>query len=268
MAMKAAWEGHIALGRLGIPVRLYSATRSTRPQFVQLHEKDSAPVERVLKCRAEGKEISQKEIVRAIEYEPGHYITLTGQELEHNLPANAKTIDVKQFCEFSEIDPIYYEKPYYITPSKGGERAYALLREALSRSCKAVVVQFVLYGREHIGIIGLYRDLLVLNQLRFASEIVPRTDIKTRAMPRPSPGEVATLQNVIEHYSGPFYTEDYHDNYAEQVQALVERKIKGLPAPRRESVSPNATPEEQIIEALRDTLSDNTDSHRLGPSPI
>jgi DNA end-binding protein Ku len=262
--MKAAWDGHIALGRLGIPVRLYSATRSTRPQFVQLHEKDSAPVERVLRCKNENKDISAKEIVRAVEYEPGRYITLTGQELERNLPASAKTIDVKQFCDFSEIDPIYYEKPYYIVPAKGGERAYALLREALIRSKKAVVVQFVLYGREHIGVIGLFRDLLVLNQLRFASEIVPRSDLKTRAMPRPSPAEVNTLQSVIEHYSGPFYTEDYHDDYSEQVQMLVERKIKGLPAPRRESVSPNATPEEEIVSALENTLAENT--HRINPS--
>jgi DNA end-binding protein Ku len=140
--MKATWQGYIALGQLGIPVRLYSASRLVRPQFVQLHEKDSAPVERVLKCSAENREITYKEIVRAVEYEPGHYITLTGQELERNLPTPAKTIEVKQFCELSEVAPIYYEKPYYIVPSKGGERAYALLREALVRSKKAIVAQF------------------------------------------------------------------------------------------------------------------------------
>jgi DNA end-binding protein Ku len=254
--MKATWQGYIALGRLGIPARLYSASRSTRPQFVQLHEKDSSPVERVIKCSLENHEISYKEIVRAVEYEPGRYITLTGQELERNLPASTKTIEVKQFCDLAEIDPIYFEKPYYIAPTRGGERAYALLREALARTKKAVVAQFVLHNKEHVGIIALHRDLLVLHQLRFAEEIVPRNELKSRALPRPSPAEVDTLQSVIEHFSGPFYIEDYHDDYTEQVQNLIERKVKGLPPPRRESVSANATPEEEIVTALQSTLSE------------
>jgi DNA end-binding protein Ku len=233
--MKATWQGYIALGQLGIPARLYSASRSIRPQFVQLHEKDSSPVERVLKCSSENHEISYKEIVRAVEYEPGRYITLTGQELERNLPASTKTIEVKQFCDLTEIDPIYFEKPYYIAPTRGGD----------------------------VGIIALYRDLLVLHQLRFAEEIVPRNELKSRSLPRPSPTEVNTLQSVIEHFSGPFYIEDYHDDYAEQVQTLIERKVKGLPPPRRESISANATPEEEIVTALQSTLSK---SHQLATS--
>jgi DNA end-binding protein Ku len=255
--MKAAWQGHIALGQLGIPVRLYSATRSRRPQFIQLHEKDSAPVERVLKCSAENKEISYNEIVRAVEYEPGRYITLTGQELERNLPNTSKTIEVSQFCSLSEIDVIYYEKPFYIVPAKGGERAYALLREALTKSNRVMVVQFAMYQREHIGVIGLRNDLLMLNQLRFANEIVPRSEIRTRALPRPSPTEVNTLKSVIDHFSGPFYIEDYHDHYMEQIRLLIERKAKGLPPPRRERVAANATPEEEIVTALQNTLAEN-----------
>jgi DNA end-binding protein Ku len=262
--MKASWDGYIALGQLGIPVRLYSATKQSRPKFVQLHEKDSAPVGRVLKCSAENREISGKEIVRAVEYEPGHYITLTGKELERNLPASAKIIDVKQFCEVSDIDPIYYERPYYVAPSRGGERAYSLLREALTRSNKIIIAQYSMVGREHIGAIGLHKDLLVLQQLRFADEIIARSEIKTRALPRPSPNEVDTLRSVIEHFSGPFYIEDYHDNYTEQIQTLIERKIKGLPPQRREAISANATPEQEIISALKNTL--KSDSKQLTSS--
>jgi DNA end-binding protein Ku len=253
--MRASWQGYIALGQLGIPARLYSALRQSGPKFVQLHEKDSAPVERVLKCSTENTEISHKEVVRAIEYEPGRYITLTGRELERNLPSSTKTIEVKQFCDFSDIDPIYYEKPYYIAPAKGGERAYALLREALTLSKKVMVAQFALSGREHIGAISLYRDILVLYQLRFSDAVLPRSEIKTRGLPRPSPTEVNTLRSVIDHFSGPFYIEDYHDDYNEQINMLIERKIKGLPPPRREKVSANATPEEEIVTALQNTLS-------------
>jgi DNA end-binding protein Ku len=252
--MRASWQGYIALGQLGIPARLYSASKKSAPKFVQLHEKDSSPVERVLKCRAENHEISHREIVRAVEYEPGRFITLTGRELERALPLSTKTIEVKQFCNQSDIDPILYEKPYYIAPAKGGERAYALLREALSLSNKIMVAQFALSGREHIGAIGLHRDMLVLHQLRYSDEILPRSDIKTRALPRPSPTEVNTLRSVIDHFSGPFYVEDYHDDYTEQIKTLIERKIKGLPPPRREPISANATPEEEIVSALKSTL--------------
>jgi DNA end-binding protein Ku len=254
LSLRASWQGYIALGQLGIPARLYSATKQSGPRFVQLHEKDSAPVERVLKCRAENQEISHKEIVRAVEYEPGHYITLTGRELERTTSSSTKTIDVKQFCGSSDIDPIFYEKPYYVAPSRGGERAYALLREALTLSNKIMIVQYALSGREHIGAIGLHKDILVLHQLRYSEEILPRSDIKTRALPRPSPTEVKTLHSVIDHFSGPFYIEDYHDDYTEQISTLVERKIKGLPPPRREAVSANATPEEDIVSALQNTL--------------
>jgi DNA end-binding protein Ku len=259
--MRASWQGYIALGQLGIPARLYSATKKSSPKFVQLHEKDSSPVERVLKCSAEDHEISHREVVRAVEYEPGHYITLTGRELERQLPSSAKTIEVKQFCDQSDIDPILYEKPYYIAPTKGGERAYALLREALTLSKKVMITQFAISGREHIGAIGLHRDILVLHQLRYSEEVLPRTEIKTRALPRPSPTEVNTLHSVIDHFSGPFYIEDYHDDYTEQINMLIERKIKGLPAPRRESISANATPEEEIVSALKSTL--NSDKREL-----
>jgi DNA end-binding protein Ku len=253
--MRATWQGYIALGQLGVPARLYSATKQNSPKFVQLHEEDSAPIERVLKCSAENKEISHKEVVRAVEIEPGHYITLTGRELERTLPVSTKTIDVKQFADQSDIDPILYEKPYYIAPTRGGERAYALLREALMLSNKIMIAQFALFGREYIGAIGLHRDILVLHRLRYSDEILPRSEIKTRALPRPSPTEVNTLRSVIDHFSGPFYIEDYHDDYTEHINMLVERKIKGLPPPRRESVSANATPEDEIVSALQNTLS-------------
>jgi DNA end-binding protein Ku len=253
--VRASWQGYIALGQLGVPARLFSASRQSNPKFVQLHEKDSAPVERVLKCSAENAEISHKEIVRAVEYEPGRFITLTGRELERTLTESTKTIEVKQFCDPADIDPIYYEKPYYIAPSRGGERAYALLREALTLSKKVMVAQFAISNREHTGAIGLHGDILVLHQLRYSDEILPRSEIKTRALPRPSPTEVNTLRSVINHFSGPFYIEDYHDNYTEQINMLIERKIKGLPPPKREAVSANATPEEEIVTALQNTLS-------------
>lgn len=259
---RASWQGFITMGQLGVPVRLYSASRSVRPRFVQLSEKDGKPVQRVLRSSVTHEEVRTDEVVRAVEFEPGKFVTLTDQELEQTDTPHLKTIDVKQFCEPGDINPIHYEKPYYVTPDTGGERAYALLREALVRSDKLAITQFVIMNKEHIGALGVAGDLLVLHQLRFAEEVVPRSDIRTRPLPKSDPSEVEALQQLIERFSAPFYVNDYHDEHAEYVQQLVERKAKGLPMPRREKPSPHATPDDQIQAAITRML--DPGQNRLG----
>lgn len=252
--MKAAWKGYITIGQLGMPVRLYSATRTAGPTFKLVHEKDGSPVERVLRCQAEDREIPYNETIRAIEYEPGRLITFTPRELERTALEHSKSIEVKQFADPTEIDPSYYEKPYYIVPSRGGERAYSLLREALNISGKVAVVQFVIYNQDHIGIIRKRDDVLMLHQLRFAGEVVPRSEIKTPPLPKASPAEINALTELIERYSGSFFPEDYHNEHAANISHLLERKIKGLPAPRRESKPAQATAENDLLPAIRLSL--------------
>lgn len=251
---RAAWQGYITLGRLGIPVRLYTATQSIRPQFVQLHESDGSPVERELRCRVEQRKIDASEVIRAIEYEPGKYITLTDNELTTTSDVATKTIAVQQFCEVEAIPSIYIAKPFYIVPSKGGERAYALLREVLARQHKAALAQFVIYAQQHIAMLAVHGDLLLLQQLHFAAEIIPRSSIKVPPLPRPTPAELEALSTVVERFSGSLYLEDYHDTYSEQVQELVDRKARGLPSARSERIAPHATRDTEIIAALQDTL--------------
>lgn len=251
--MKAIWSGYITLGQLGIPVRLYSATKAVRPEFTQLHEKDGSPVERFLRCRAEGKEISPGETIRAIKSE-GRFVTFTPDELTRAEIERSKSLAVKQFCRPEDIDAIYYEKPYYIVPASGGGRAYTLLREALSRSSRAAVTQFVIYNKDRIGIISPRRDILVLYQLRFATEIIPRSDIKMPPLSKPSPAETDTLISIIDRFSGPFYVEDYHDEQTERIDELLAQKLKGLPAPRRSRDNPSATKDNDLLPALQRTL--------------
>jgi DNA end-binding protein Ku len=252
--MKALWHGYIALGQLGIPVRLYSATTSQRPEFHLLHAEDGSPVERVLKCAHEDKEIEYSETVRAAEPVPGKYVTFTKQELERAGPYSTKVIQVTQFTEPAAIDPIHYEKPYYVAPGKGGERAYALLRDVLADSDKVAITQIVIRGNEHIAALGPHQDLLVLHQLRYATEILPRTSLKTRALPKPSPTERAALKAVVEQFSDRLYISDYHDEHTEALRELAERKAKGLPKPRRERTEATATPEDEIIQTLKSSL--------------
>lgn len=251
--LRATWQGYVALGQLGVPVRLYTATQSMRPRFVQLHESDGSPVERELRCLAEQREIESSEIIRAVEYEPGRYIALTDRELAQAV-SDVKTIAIQQFCDPSAIPSAYYDKPYYIVPAKGGERAYSLLREVLARRHIVAIAKFAIYHKEHVALVSVYGDLLLLQQLRFASEIVLRSNIKAPPLPKPSPSEIEALSAVVDRLSGPFFAEDYHDEYAERIQQLIERKAKGLSVPRRERVAPYATPESDIVAVLQDVI--------------
>lgn len=252
---KATWRGYLTIGQLGLPVRLYNATKSHTPRFVLLHDRDGSAVERVLRCKEEQKDISSADTVRAVEVEPGKYITLTDNELERVSEGPVKTIGVQQFCDPITLAPAYFDKPYYIVACKGGERAYALLREVLERTQKVAVTRYFLYRREHIGLVGVRGDLLMLYQLRFASEIAPRSELKTPALPRSAANEIETLSAVVERYSSPFYIEDYHDTYADAVDDLIDRKARGLKQPTRRSLgTPAVSDESELVDALQQTL--------------
>lgn len=262
--MRAAWKGYISLGKLGIPIRLYSGTRTIRPHLFQLHETDGAPVERQLRCSAEQREIPPGEVIRAIELEPGKYLTLTDQELEVAASNAPRSVAVRQFSDMSAIPPQNFDKTFYVVPTRGGERGYALLREVLGRAKKIAVAQFSIYGREHLAALGVSGDLLMLYQLRYAAEITPRTSIKAPPLPRPTPKEIATLAAVVERFDGPLYLEDYHDEYADHLEELVARKIKGLPSATNTPSEPHATSDDQLIPVLENVLTHALPSSR-GP---
>lgn len=251
---RAIWQGYITLGQLGIPVRLYAAAQSIRPHFVQLHEKDGSPVERVLMCRDEHQEIKASDTIRAVPVAPGAYVPLTDRELERAAEGVIKAIDIQQFTSVTDISPLYYERPFYVIPSRGGERAYALMREVFARTGKMAIAQFAIYSQEHIAALMVEGDMLMLQQLRYAAGIVPRTNVKTPPLPKPIPAEIEAMQKVVERFSGPVFIQDYHDSYAERINELVERKAKGLPSPRVEQIAPHATPETDIEATLLDAL--------------
>jgi DNA end-binding protein Ku len=256
--MRASWSGYIVLGQLGFAVRLYPATRTVRPKFNYLHEKDGSPVERVYRCKKEDIDISSTELIKAVQDPNGNYVTVTQNELEQSAGDKSKTIEIKQFCNESELGSIYFEKPFYIVANKNGGAAYALLRDVLERQRKIALAQFVIYNAEHIAAIGTYGDMLILHQLRFASEITPRSQIKTPPLPKPSVQEVEALTQLINRLRGPFHIEDYHDEQTERLNELVERKTKGLPTPKYKASSSLPAEHGDLLLALQDTLKSTT----------
>ncbi|HJQ08166.1 MAG TPA: Ku protein [Candidatus Saccharimonadales bacterium] len=235
---------------------MYTAVRSIAPNFIQLHAKDRSPVVRPYKCQKEDKEIPFKDIVRVVEHK-GVYVEVTASDIKGAL-ATAKNITVKQFSDPQAIDPMYYDKPYYMVPGKGGELAYTLLRDAFVKAKKIAITIFTFYEKEHIGIIMTYGGVLMLQQLRFGAELVPRADIKTPTLPQPAPNQVDVAVKLMRRYSTPFYIEDYRNEQADYIHELIERKAKGLPPKRPQRVAPHTTPEDELMPTLNALLKEQS----------
>jgi DNA end-binding protein Ku len=254
--MKASWSGYFRVGELTVPMLLYSGTRSVSPRFVQLHANDHSPVARVYVCKKDGRELQPDEIVRAVERN-GKYIEMRDVDISV-AGSDDKSIIVRQFSDDHIIDPMYYEKPYYMVPGRGGEAAYTLLRQAFVRTKKIAIITFTFYEKEHIGIVSVKDGLLMLQQLRFADEIMPRTDIKTPPLPQPSPDQVDAAMQLMERYSAPFYVEDYRNDQLDQLNEIIERRANGLPLKRKPRIAPHATPAEELMPKLRALLTHNS----------
>jgi DNA end-binding protein Ku len=246
---KASWNGYLCVGELTIPMRLYSGTQSMSPHYIQLHADDHSPITRVTKCKQDGKVLGSHDLIKAVERD-GQLVEIKDADLKAT-GVQDKSIIVRQFSDSGSIDAVYYEKPYYMVPGKGGEMAYTLLRQAFNKTNKVAIATFLLYEKEHIGIISTTDSVLMLQQLRFADEIVPRAQIKTPPLPQPAPEQVDAAVRLMERYSSPFYIEDYRNEQIDLVNEVIDRRSKGLPMKRKPQIAPRTTPENEIMPKMR-----------------
>lgn len=258
--MKASWSGYFRVGELTLPMRLYSGTQSISPRYVQLHAKDHAPIARVMKCKKDGEELRPDDIIKAVERD-GKYLEIKETDIQAS-SGDDKSIIVRQFSDNDAIDAVYYERPYYMVPGKGGEPAYTLLRQAFVQTQKVAITTFTLYEKEHIGIVSVADGILMLQQLRFADEIVPRSTIKTPPLPQPSPDQVDAAVRLMERYSAPFYIEDYRNEQLDELNEVIDRRAKGLPMKRKRQIAPHTTPEEELVPKLRALLAHTSNELR------
>ena len=222
--MRSIWKGAISFGLIHIPVRLYSACKDRELKFKLLHGKDLSEIRYARICKADGKEIPWEEIVKGYEYREGDYVVLTEDDFEKANPKKTKTIEILDFTGEDQIDPMFYETPYYLEPEKGSSKAYQLLREALKRSKKVAVGNYVLRQHEHLGVIKPHGDLLVLNQLRYNSEILSSKGLD---IPKEGPlvkNEVDVALKLIEELSKPFHPSRYSDTYTDEVKKIIAQK--------------------------------------------
>src|ERR1041385_9121529 len=168
--MRAIWKGNISFALVSIPISLFSATRKNELSFHYLHKKDMSPVSYKRFCDTEDVEVQWEEMTKGYEYEKDQYIEITDEDLDKADVELTKTIQVMEFVSESEIDPVYFDKPYYLEPQKGGERAYALMRDALAHSGKVGIARVVLKSREHLAAVKPVGKMIMLGMMRFAHE--------------------------------------------------------------------------------------------------
>ncbi|GAA4313772.1 Ku protein [Compostibacter hankyongensis] len=224
--MKSIWTGDIGFGLVSIPVKLYSATQGSELDFDLLDKSDHARIRYMRVNEDTGKEVEWEDIVRAYDLN-GKYIVLTPKDFENASPEKTKRIEIMEFVDESEIDSIYYETPYYVEPEKKGQKPYLLLREALRKTKKAGLGTYVLRNREHLCVIKVVNDLIVLNRIRFEEEIRNPEEVNAPVAKKINPGELKMAVTLIEQMTGDFKIGNYKDTYSAELLKVIKAKARG-----------------------------------------
>jgi len=225
--MKSIWKGSIAFGLVNIPVRLYSATESQSLASHLLYKKDLSRVRYQRVAESTGKEIPADQIVKGYEVEKDKYVIVSDEEFRGVAPEKSDAIEIQEFVNEAEISSLYFEKPYYLEPDKGAGKAFVLLREALLKTGKVGVAQFVLRNRDSLCVLKPHGAGLVLNALRFASEIRSMDDLSIPSSEKIAPSELSLAIKLVEGMAASFDPAKYKDTYTDEVQKLIEAKAKG-----------------------------------------
>jgi len=253
---RAIWSGSISFGLLNVPVRMYSAVARRNIALREIRESDSARIKHRRVAEGTDEEVPYDEIIKAYELTPGQYVPLTKDEMAALAPEKTRAIEVKDFVGLDEIDPMYFDSPYYLGPADGAEKAYGLLAKAMKASGKVAIARFVLRSKENLAAIRSDGNVLTLTTMRFADEVVPvdELDILPEKAAKPAKREQEMAEQLIESLSTDFKPADYHDEYREQLLALIERKAEGKEIVASESEAPKATKAPDLMAALEESI--------------
>jgi DNA end-binding protein Ku len=222
------WSGAISFGLVNVPVKLYSATSSKDVRFHQLDGKSKSRIKQKRVSVATGEEVPYEDLVKAYEIAPDNYVTITSEELDALDPKATKTIDIEDFVDLDQIDPVYYERPYYLVPDKGGQKAYALLRNAMRETNKVGIARVVLRTKQYLAAIRPKDDALVMETMLFADEVNPLDELD---LPGPdvdvTDREEKMARSLIDSLTTDFEPDKYKDEYRARVLELIEQKASG-----------------------------------------
>ena len=253
--MHTIWKGSISFGLVNIPVKLHAATDDKGIKFRTLHEKCHSPIRYEKVCPVCEEEVKQDEMVKAYEYTKGKFIIVEDEELEKlKNQAEERAVEIVQFVKIEEIDPIYFDKSYYLSPNEGGTKAYSLLREALAESGKVGIAKMVFRSKEQLAVLRVYQDTIVMETIHYPDEVrnakdVPNVPEKSEL----SKKELDTAILLIDQLTAEFNPEEFHDEYREAVLQFLEGKRTGeqVVTPKEKEKPTNVT---DLMAALQASI--------------
>ena len=228
--MAAIWKGSLTFGLVNIPVELKTAVRADHISFRLLHEEDLSPVKYERVCTAGGETVPWNEIVKGYEYEKGKFVVLTDEDFKTAALEQSRTIDILDFVKQDEIDPRYFETPYYLVPTKGGEKPYALLREAIRSTGSVGIGKIIIRQTQHLAGVKVIGDALVLEIMRFANELVDAAEFNFPARDAVRPQELQMAEQLVGNLAAPFDPTRYTDDYRSNLMKVIKAKMKGKKA--------------------------------------
>ncbi|GGC43599.1 non-homologous end joining protein Ku [Parapedobacter defluvii] len=250
--MRAIWTGAIGFGLVNIPIRIFSATTDSRPDFDMLDRKDHSRIRYKRVSEKTGKEVAWDQIVKGYMLND-NYIVLDDADFEEASPEKTKIINLKSFVKEADIDSIYFESPYYLQAQKGGEKAYVLLLNALEKTKMAGLSTFVMRNTESLAVIRPHQGILLLNTLRFEEEIRSVDEIKPGQRIKIAKPEMDMAVQLIKRYSSDFDITSYRDEYSKELMKIIRAKAKGK-RPTVRKMKPRKAPSEDLLEQLKASL--------------
>jgi DNA end-binding protein Ku len=249
----SVWKGHITFGLISIPVHMTAAARTERISFNQLHKVCNSRVKQPLFCPVCNRQVERSEIVKGYEHEKDQYVLFNEDELDKIEPPSAKVMEILEFVKLDEMDPLYFDASYYITPEDAGVKAYELLMEAMKESGYGAIAKLTMHQREHIVIIRPGTKGMTLHTMFYSNEIRAAESIPTNKVELKDQ-EKKLAQQLIQSLAAPFEPQKYQDEYQQNVRAMIAAKLKGQEV--TEVAQPHMAPVIDLMEALKKSIAE------------
>jgi len=251
---RALWKGSISFGLVNIPIELHTAVRDHRPKFRMLHAKDKSPVRFERVCVRDGHPVAWADLVKGYEYQKGHFVVMTKEDFQAAALNKTRTVDIIDFVKADEIDDRFFETPYYLTPAKGGEHAYALLREAIRESERVGIAKFILRETQHLAAVEVIENAIVLTMMRFGDELVDTKQFDFPAVGAIRKGELDMAKALVNSLAAEWDPSKYTDEYRDNLMRVIKAKMKGKKIEVEAEAEPREAKVVDLMERLRQSL--------------
>jgi len=247
----SVWSGYLTFGLISMPVRLFSGARGESISFNMLHREDLSRVKQQLICSADNQVLDRRDIVKGYEYRKGEYVVIEPEEIKKIEPKTAKAMEIIQFVKASEIDPLYFESSYYMTPEEGGRRPYALLSRAMADNSYYAIAKLTMHNREYTVCVRPYRGGLMLHTMYYQNEVRAMESFETEGV-EIREAELKIANQLIEALADKFEPTRFHDTFQDNLKALIKARLEGRQVTAIET--PKPTPTIDLMAALKQSL--------------